>query len=47
MTPKEIYYALVAYMEAKVYQRDWHGVADAANDLRELEAKHPDLKEIA
>jgi hypothetical protein len=26
-------------------RRDWHGVADAAMDLRELEAAHPELKE--
>lgn len=29
---------LVDYLKMKVEQADWHGVADAANDLRELEA---------
>lgn len=27
-----------AYLKLKVQERDWHGVADAAMDLRELEA---------
>ena len=30
---------LVAYLEAKTREQDWHGVSDAANDLRELEAE--------
>lgn len=29
---------LIAYLKAKVAERDWHGVSDAANDLRVLEA---------
>lgn len=29
---------LVAYLIDKVSDEDWHGVADAANDLRELDA---------
>lgn len=24
----------------KVAEKDWHGVSDAANDLREMEAKY-------
>ncbi len=28
---------LVAYLRTKLDQRDWHGVSDAANDLRVLE----------
>jgi hypothetical protein len=28
---------LVAYLNMKVEQADWHGVSDAANDLRVLE----------
>ena len=28
---------LIAYLLAKVEIGDWHGVSDAANDLRELE----------
>jgi hypothetical protein len=31
--------ALVAYMRIKIDQADWHAVADAAMDIRELEAK--------
>lgn len=30
---------LISYMLMKAAQRDWHGVADAAMDLRELEIK--------
>lgn len=29
---------LIEYLKAKVELSDWHGVSDAANDLRELEA---------
>ena len=31
--------SLVDYLLAKVHEEDWHGVSDAANDLRVLEAK--------
>jgi hypothetical protein len=34
---------LVAYLKVKVEAGDWHGVSDAANDLRVLEAAHPFL----
>ncbi len=37
--------ALIEYLQIKVLVRDWHGVSDAANDLRELEAKYPFLRE--
>lgn len=30
---------LIAYLYMKVRQEDWHGVSDAANDLREIDAK--------
>ena len=30
---------MVAYLLLKVQQRDWHGVADAANDIRVMEAE--------
>ena len=30
---------LVTYAQLKIRQRDWHGVADAMMDIRELEAK--------
>lgn len=32
------------YLSMKVDERDWHGVADAAMDLRELEAA---LREVS
>tara|TARA_R110000868_G_scaffold22454_1_gene92299 strand:- start:335 stop:463 length:129 start_codon:yes stop_codon:yes gene_type:complete len=35
MTDREI---LIQYMLMKVRQEDWHGVSDAANDLREMDA---------
>jgi len=28
---------LIEYLKMKVFQMDWHGVADAAMDIRELE----------
>lgn len=30
---------LIDYLRTKVEEADWHGVSDAANDLRVLEAK--------
>ena len=39
MTYEEHHKALVAYLLAKVETKDWHGVSDAANDLRVLEAE--------
>lgn len=30
---------LIDYLVVKVLEADWHGVADAANDLRVLEAR--------
>lgn len=35
---------LIDYLLLKVQQMDWHGVADAAMDLRELEAKHQEIR---
>lgn len=34
---------LIAYLFQKAKVADWHGVSDAANDLRELEAVYPHL----
>lgn len=39
MTYQEQRDALIADMRGKMHREDWHGVADAANDLRELEAE--------
>jgi len=36
MTDKEI---MLQYLLLKVKQEDWHGVSDAAMDIREMEAK--------
>lgn len=36
--------ALVTYLQVKVEAQDWHGVSDAANDLRVLEASQPALQ---
>ena len=30
---------LIEYMHVMICRRDWHGVSDAANDIRELEAE--------
>ena len=37
---------LVEYMQNKIILRDWHAVADAAMDIRELEAKIRVYKEL-
>lgn len=36
-TQREI---LIDYLHVMIARCDWHGVSDAANDLRELEAEH-------
>jgi hypothetical protein len=36
----EIRKAYIVYLLLKVKECDWHGVSDAANDLRVLEAKN-------
>jgi hypothetical protein len=30
---------MLEYMQVMIARRDWHGVADAAMDLREMEAE--------
>lgn len=32
--------ALISYMQVMIQRNDWHGVSDAANDLRVLEAEN-------
>ena len=29
---------LITYLRVKLVEQDWHGIADAANDLRETDA---------
>lgn len=38
--------ALVEYLKVKTAEGDWHGVSDAANDLRVLEAERPAVSPI-
>lgn len=38
---------LIDYLRLKVDEGDWHGVADAAMDLRELEARLDLLAHLA
>jgi hypothetical protein len=38
MTVEQRHAVYVAYLLMKVQECDWHGVSDAANDIRELEA---------
>ena len=45
MKPKQIHATLVAYLEMKIALADWHGVQDAASDLRDLEAAHPKTRD--
>jgi hypothetical protein len=39
------YDAILVYLQSCYARKDWHGVSDAANDLRVMEALHPVLKE--
>lgn len=39
MTFAEKKLILIAYLKMKTEDGDWHAVSDAANDLRELEAR--------
>ena len=45
MTYEEHRRALIEYLKAKVELADWHGVSDAANDLRVLEAAYQGQRE--
>lgn len=38
------YKTTVEYLLMKIEQKDWHGVADAAMDIRDLIAAHPDVE---
>ena len=44
MTFEEKKETYIEYIKLKLKDEDWHGVADAAMDLRELEAKHNSIK---
>ena len=37
---------MVEYLELKLSQEDWHGVADAAMDIREIVSKSTAICEI-
>ncbi len=37
---------MITYLQLKVEEQDWHGVADAAMDLREIDAKIDLLTEL-
>lgn len=40
MTYEEQRQAYIDYLHVCIARADWHGVSDAANDLRVLEAEH-------
>ncbi len=44
MTYDEQHAAILADLKGKLQREDWHGVSDAANDLRELEAEQRGLE---
>lgn len=43
----ERYIILQDYLILKVNEKDWHGVMDAAADLREFEARNPEVRKDA
>lgn len=47
MKPAVRYSIMVGYLRLKFEERDWHGVCDAANDIRELIARHPEIERKA
>lgn len=47
MTFEETRNTLIGYLLMKVEEADWHGVMDAAADLRELEAEQRGKKQVA
>lgn len=38
--------SLVAYIKSKLHAQDWHAIADAAMDLREIDAKLSLMNEL-
>jgi len=44
VTLAERYQIYQQYLLVKFHEKDWHGVCDAAMDIRELVAKHPELE---
>lgn len=44
MTPKDRWNTYLGYLKMKIEERDWHGVVDAAVEIRVLEEAHPHLK---
>lgn len=44
MTPRERYLIMVDYCKMKVQEKDWHGVCDAAMDIRDILAAHPEVE---
>ena len=43
MSPTDKRRVLVDYLRMKLEDGDWHGVQDAASDLRDLEAANPEV----
>ena len=41
---KKVIETMIEYMQMKMEQRDWHAVADAAMDLRDIESYIAGLK---
>ena len=39
MSPEQRKNFMITYLKLKVEEQDWHGVADAAMDLREIEVE--------
>ena len=46
ITPQQQKEILIQYIQVRLIVEDWHGVSDACNDLRELEARYPELKKL-
>lgn len=46
MDYKEKKATMLDYLKLKIQEQDWHGVADCAMDLREMEAEQRTLEKV-
>lgn len=44
VTPEQHKATIIQYIYSCMDREDWHGVSDAANDLRVLDARYPQLR---
>jgi hypothetical protein len=45
MTREDRRAVYLAYLQMKIFEKDWHGVQDGASDLRDLESEERGARE--